>query len=63
MLPQAYISSIVITNQTATITIGDNGAAAKLTAVVDLINPPDNGVVPFLTSYGRPGGVWSRKRK
>lgn len=52
-----YISSITITNQTATIIIGDLTNANKMSAAFDVTRPPDNGVLQFFDAYNRPAGI------
>lgn len=54
---QVYLSSVTISAQTATLTIGDASNVTQLTGSYDILNPPDNGVVNFVDAYGRPGGI------
>lgn len=54
---QVYISSIVVTAQTLTIYIGDNGGTNKLSGSYPILAPPASGVIDFTDTYGRPAGI------
>jgi hypothetical protein len=52
-----YLSAVIVTTQTVTVTIGDSGADKKFTATYESANPPDSGVLNFVDVYGRPAGL------
>lgn len=52
-----YISQVVITPQSVTITVGDESNFDRLSTSYDILTPPDNGVLPFTDGYGRPAGI------
>lgn len=52
-----YLSAVIVTTQTVTVTIGDSGADRKFTATYASATPPDSGVLNFFDTYGRPAGL------
>lgn len=54
---QVYISSIVVTAQTVTITVGDISTPTRATGSYLVFEPPANGIVNFTDIHGRPAGV------
>ena len=52
-----YLSAVIVTTQTVTVTIGDSGADRKFTATYASASPPDSGVLNFVDTYGRPAGL------
>lgn len=54
---RVYISSIVVTTQTVTITIGDFASPVRMTGSYAVFSPPENGVINFTDTYGRPAGI------
>jgi hypothetical protein len=52
-----YLSAVIVTTQTVTITVGDNGTDKKFTAAYASANPPDSGVLNFVDTYNRPAGL------
>lgn len=54
---RAYISSISVSASEIVITIGDENNRNRATARWVPTNPPENGVLDVLDSYGRPAGM------
>lgn len=54
---RAYISSITVSPIEIVITIGDENNKTRATARWAPNNPPENGVLDVLDSYGRPAGM------
>lgn len=54
---RVYISSIVVTAQTVTITVGDAANSTRMTGSYSVFNPPETGVIAFTDLYGRPAGT------
>lgn len=52
-----YISTITITDQLVTISLGDVGGANKLTTTYSPLALPANGALPVFDEYGRPAGT------
>jgi hypothetical protein len=52
-----YISSITVATQKITITVGDSGASQRIYTEYDPLGPPDNGLLTFSDTYGRPAGT------
>jgi len=57
MAARAYISSVVVTTQIVTITIGDVTAAERVSGSYSVFDPPADGVIKFTDAYGRPAGI------
>jgi hypothetical protein len=53
---QLYISSVVVSNDTVTINVGDQNTINLLSGVYSVLNTPTNGIVSFSDAYGRPAG-------
>lgn len=53
---QLYISSITVETQKILITVGDAGNSKRISATYDPINPPEDGIIQFFDTYGRPAG-------
>lgn len=52
-----YISSVVVAPDAVTIVIGDESNTAQLAGNYSTFDPPTNGVINFVDSYGRPAGM------
>ena len=53
---QAYISSIVVSPQDVTVTVGDVANKERATANFSPLAPPENGILELADTYGRPAG-------
>lgn len=52
-----YLSEITITELSVTLVVEPIDQTVQATAVYDWRNPPENGVLDFYDSYGRPAGI------
>lgn len=55
-LDRMYLSRVVVTNEQATVYVGDVNNSIRANGIIDILEPPDN--VELHDEYGRPAGVF-----
>jgi hypothetical protein len=54
---RVYISSVVVSADSVTINLGDETNESICAAVYNSLSPPEDGLLNFYDSYGRPAGL------